>query len=143
MYLFDERSGAVVHNHAGAGVDLFIPVTYTLLDKAFLEPDWNEFSMSWGYWENNLENIAGFVPLGLCFCAYFALIRKIQRAGLVTIVLGFAVSLTIEALQGYIPPRDSGTTDLVTNTLGTWIGVLLYKAVRTRWLRHGRIDEAV
>jgi len=128
LYLFDERGGDIVHNRARPGVDLFIPGAYTVLDKIFLEPFWNEFSMSRGYWEGILKNIAGFVPLGFCFCAYFALVRKTKQAVLVTVVLGFAVSLTIEVLQGFLPTRDSGTTDLITNTLGTWIGVVLYNA---------------
>jgi hypothetical protein len=133
LYLFDERAGDIVHNHARPGIDLFIPRTYTVLDKIFLEPFWDEFDMSWGYWKNILKNIAGFVPLGLCFCAYLTLVRKYKRAALVTIILGSAVSLTIEVLQGYLPTRDSGTTDLITNTLGTWIGVMLYNAARAQW----------
>jgi hypothetical protein len=133
LYLFDERAGNVIHNHAGPGVDLSIPATYTVLDQAFLEPFWDEFNMSWGYWKNILKNIAGFVPLGVCFCAYFALVRKSRRAGLVTVMIGGAVSLTIEVLQAFLPTRDSGTTDIFTNTLGTWIGVMLYNAVIEKW----------
>ena len=139
LYLFDEHAGNIVHNHVGTGADLFIPRAYTVLDKPFLRPDWDEFSMSWGYWMNNLKNVAGFVPLGLCFCAYFAFIRKNKRAGLVTIIFGFVISLNIEVLQGYLPTRDSGTTDLITNTLGTWMGVVLYNAARAQWERHRRL----
>ena len=142
LYLFNERAGDVVHNHAGPGADLFIPATYTVVDKIFLEPFWHEFYPSWSYGENVLKNIAGFVPLGFCFCAYFALVRKAERAGLVTVILGFAVSLTIEVLQGFLPTRDSGTTDLFTNTLGTWIGVMLYYAARRQWNLQRGIQEA-
>jgi hypothetical protein len=133
LYLFDERAGDRIHNHAGPGADLFIPGTYTVMDKVLLEPFWEEFTMSLSYWTNVLKNIVGFVPLGACFCAYFALVKRSGRASLAAVIVGFAVSLTIEVLQGYLPTRDSGTTDLITNTLGTWLGVLLYCAANARW----------
>ena len=142
LYLFHERAGDIAHNQVRPGIDLFIPDTYTVLDKVFLEPFWDEFDPSWSYWTNLLKNIVGFVPLGLCFCAYFAMVHKSKRAGLVTVIIGFAVSLTIEVLQGYLPTRDSGTTDLFTNTLGTWLGVVLFSAVRTQWELRSRIQKA-
>ena len=92
--------------------------------------------MSRSYWESVLKNIVGFIPLGFCFYAYFSLVRHYQRAGLTTVILGFAVSLTIEVLQAYLPTRDSGTTDLITNTLGTWLGIMVYHAARAPWERH-------
>jgi glycopeptide antibiotics resistance protein len=66
------------------------------------------------------------MPLGFVFVAYWSAVRPIKHAVLVTTLLGFAVSLTIEVLQSYIPSRDSGTTDLITNTLGTFLGAKLY-----------------
>ena len=129
LYLFDERAGNVVHNHAGLSLDLAIPDTYTVLDKILLEPFWQEFGMSWGYWKGVLKNVVGFIPLGFCFYAYFSLICHCRRAAPMTVIFGTTVSLTIEVLQGYLPTRQSGTTDLITNTLGTWIGVLSYRTV--------------
>jgi hypothetical protein len=126
LYLFNERAGRVVHNHARSGVDLYIPEKYFVSDKIFLEPFWKEFSMSRSYWGAAYKNIVGFVPFGFCFCACFSA-RRISRAALVTVILGCLVSLTIEILQAYLPTRDSGTTDLFTNTLGTYIGVAAYR----------------
>jgi hypothetical protein len=128
LYLFDERTGSVLHNQVRSGPNLYIPNRFQVVDQVFLEPFWKEFSTGWGYWKNVLINVAGFVPFGFVFCAYFSLARRLKRPVLVTILLGFAVSFTIETLQSFLPTRDSGTTDLITNTLGTCLGAWLYRS---------------
>jgi VanZ like family/Concanavalin A-like lectin/glucanases superfamily len=127
LYLFDEHSGNVVHNHGSSGVELNIPEKYTILHEKFLESDWKEFNLRWDYWKSVLINIGGFVPFGFFCCAYLSLTKPANRAAIATAVLGSAVSLTIEILQSFLPTRDSGTTDLITNTLGTGLGVMLYR----------------
>jgi VanZ family protein len=127
LYLFNERTGSVIHNQVPSGIDLYIPYRYQVVDQALLTPFWKEFQPNGSYWADVLVNIAGFVPLGFLFCAYFSLAGRIKRPAQVTILLGFAVSLTIESLQAFLPTRDSGTTDLITNTLGTCLGVGLYR----------------
>jgi hypothetical protein len=128
LYLFDEHSGSVVHSKLQTGVDLHIPERYLVVDKLFMEPFWHEFKMSRSYWSAVLKNIVGFVPLGFCFHPYL-LARQVRRAILLTVVAGAIVSITIEILQGFLPTRDSGMTDILTNTLGTGLGVLLYQRV--------------
>ncbi|MGD0136062.1 MAG: VanZ family protein [Bryobacteraceae bacterium] len=127
LYLFDERQGRIVHNNAGSGADIQIPERYQILHEKFLEPPWKEFNRRWSYWKNVGINIGGFIPLGFFFCAYLTLAGKISRPALVTVILGAAVSVTIEVLQAYLPTRDSGMTDIITNTLGTSVGVVLYR----------------
>ena len=126
LYLFNERSGDIVHNSIATGINLEIPARYKLVHQMFLQPFWHEFKPKASYWKDILINIVGFMPLGFFFFAYWSTVRPIRRAALVTTLLGFAVSLTIEVLQSQIPTRDSGTTDLITNTLGTFLGVGLY-----------------
>jgi hypothetical protein len=127
LYLFDEHQGRVIHNRGSSGIDLCIPERYQIVREKFLEPPWKEFYPGWSYWKNVGINIGGFIPLGFFFCAYLTWVRQVSCPALVTIFLGAAVSLTIEVLQAYLPTRDSGMTDIVTNTLGTCLGVLLYR----------------
>lgn len=126
LYLFDEHRGSVVHNAVYPGIDLDIPNRYSLLHQKFLEPFWQEYKRVPGHWWDALVNILGFIPLGLVFCSYWATVRSLKHAALISVLLGFAVSLTIEVTQAYLPTRSSGTTDLITNTLGTFLGVRLY-----------------
>jgi VanZ family protein len=128
LYLFDERGGTIVHDFAASGLDLQIPQTYAVLDKISLAPFWREFSMSRSYWSAAARNIVGFVPLGFCFYACL-LARKARRPASCAVLLGFVVSLSIEFLQAYLPTRDSGTTDILTNTLGTYAGIWTYRAL--------------
>jgi VanZ family protein len=129
LYLFNENTGKIIHNQVRSGIDLYIPDRYQVVHQTLLENPWTEFQTQKTYLNNALINIAGFVPLGLCFCAYFVSVRQIKHGILATIALGAIVSLTIELLQAYLPTRDSGVTDLITNTVGTGVGVALYCAV--------------
>lgn len=119
LYLFDERSGSIVHNQIDPATDLLIPERYFVQRAPFLLPAWDEYYPGWGYWKYVGINIGGFIPLGFVFCAYFS---QIKRPVLASIILGFTVSLSIEILQAFLPTRDSGTTDIITNTLGSAIG---------------------
>jgi len=129
LYLFDEHTGNIVHNRAEAKGDLDIPERYSVVDKISLEPFWTEFDFSEAYWKGNLKNVLGFIPLGFCFLAYFAIARPAKRAVLLTVFVGALVSLTIEIGQAFLPTRDSGTTDIITNIVGTYVGVLCYRNV--------------
>ena len=127
LYLFDERDGSVVHNKVQSGSDLYIPSTYRLLRQRMLEPFWREANMSPGYRKDVLINVAGFMPYGLFLCAYLSGALHMRHASLAAITLGFAVSLTIEVIQSNLPTRDSSSSDVLANTLGTAIGVALYR----------------
>jgi hypothetical protein len=75
-------------------------------------------------------NILLFVPFG------FGLAEKLRERGrsarfvLLTVYLsGVLFSYTIEFLQLYIPDRDSGWEDVVTNSSGAALGAFLYVSV--------------
>lgn len=113
LYLFDEHAGSIIHNQVRSGPDLRVPERYVIVHQLLLERPWEEYQPGWGYWESVLINIAGFVPLGFVFCAYLSMIQRVYRPALTTIILGGAVSLTIEVLQAYLPTRCSGMADLI------------------------------
>jgi hypothetical protein len=133
-YLFKEGKGDVVHNQVDPTTSLLIPERFYILHQLFLEPPWDEFRPGWHYWKNVGINVAGFIPLGFFFQAYFSATRRSKRTIWITIALGFAVSLTIEVLQAFLPTRDSGMTDLLTNTFGTALGAMawVWRVGRTR-----------
>jgi hypothetical protein len=138
LYLFDERTGSAVHDQMGSGHDLAIRTRFYVLRPPFLSLPLDPFRsrwdgwMSWSYWSDVCLNVAGFVPLGFFFTVYFSLARPIRRPRVTVLVLGLAVSLAIEIAQYFLPTRDSSMTDVITNTLGTAIGVALYRPVLIR-----------
>lgn len=134
VYTFDEGAGTVVHDADHRGINLSIPVRFSLLHQTFLKPFWKEYTPSRSYWVDIAVNVAGFIPLGFMFFAYWSSVRPIKHPALAAVALGLAVSLTIEVLQSYLPTRTSGTTDLTTNTLGTFLGVKLYDSTAAKAL---------
>lgn len=75
-------------------------------------------------WEIVL-NVLAFVPPGLCLSALEIPKRAWQR-----ILLGLGVSLVFEILQYVFAIGASDVTDLINNTVGTALGVLLWLPVK-------------
>ena len=133
IYPFTERSGKLIHSLVPSAADLEIPDYYLVLYPSFLEPFWKQWGWNWAFWKDALINVTGFMPLGFCFCVYLSLSRPLNRAILLTILIGCALSFIIEATQFYLPTRDSESADFINNTLGTIFGALLY---RPRFVQH-------
>ena len=124
-YDFAEKAGHEVHSAVSSAPDLEIPQRYVVPHKPFLESPGDEFVVKWEYVRTVLENIVGFVPLGFIVCAYLACTRSPRQAILYATLAGGSLSLVIEVLQFYVPPRGSGITDIITNTLGAAFGAML------------------
>jgi len=75
-------------------------------------------------------NIALFVPFGLLVSIAFARLPWWAVAA-----LGFGTTVTIELVQSTLPTRFSTLSDVVANTAGTLLGLLLARAVRGRMAR--------
>lgn len=74
-------------------------------------------------------NVAMLIPFGLLLPLLFPFARHF----FVTLVLGFALSLTIETTQMIFTLTRTGTVDdLVFNTIGTMIGYVVYQIIGDR-----------
>ena len=134
LYRFDERGGTVVRNVANPATNLVIPSHYRVLESPFLQAPWEQYRHPWSaahqlsYWVDVVVNVAGFVPVGFCFAGLFFMVADGRHAFGTVAFSGFLLSFTIESLQWFLPTRNSGFTDVITNTLGTCLGYVLYRS---------------
>jgi VanZ family protein len=87
---------------------------------------------------DGVVNLAAYIPygflLGLAFRSRFSAIVSI----LLATFCGFILSMCIEYLQMYLPARVSSNMDILSNSTGTLLGVLLaVSATSWRWFRLG------
>jgi hypothetical protein len=129
MYAFNEGGGSIIHNRIQPGVDLNIPERYTVAGKLFLEGPLHEYNPIWSYSRSIVINILGFVPFGYVWYGYLSLSAPWRKSttAVVTVILGGGLSFGMEVLQGFLPTRSSGIADIITNTIGTILGVAAYR----------------
>ena len=128
LYLFREHQGRVVHDSGLSRADLEIPTKYVTVDQIRFERPSSE-ARDANYKTDAVFNVYGFMPLGFIGAMFLGCFLTRGRAAVIVIAIGFVVSLTIEYGQSFLPTRYSGTTDLLTNTLGTALGVLVWHSV--------------
>ena len=83
------------------------------------------------------SNILMFVPIGVLL----ALLLPARRWWL-GVVIGFAMTVTIETAQLFIPGRVSDLRDIVANTAGATIGVAIVRVVRAVRTAGARATDA-
>ena len=131
-YSFKESRGTAVRD-AGKGrpADLFIPVYYKPFKRPILEKT-RTVSGEYRFDRSDiLINIIGFMPFGFLLSACLTEKRLPFMAVMILCVsAGFAISLTIEILQVFLPTRSSDMMDLITNTLGTGLGCVIQRSHR-------------
>ena len=127
LYSFDEGRGHTVFNKMGHGPDFIIPASMKVLQKKVLTwPSWRGVA-GWNLTMDMLLNLIGFIPLGIVL---MGAINRLEGIGpgysrLIAVAAAFAFSLFIEVVQVWIPLRDSSMLDLLLNTAGGYLGVLL------------------
>jgi len=126
-YRFADMQGPTIRDHGiGPRADLVVPKYFTPYKPIILKTPSNEIRGLWSDRTDILLNFLCFIPLGFLF------VNFLNSQGfpspydiLLTIAIGFSLSLTIEILQAFLPGRESDLTDLITNTLGTITGSFL------------------
>jgi VanZ family protein len=131
-YDFREGEGSAVRNQLGSPPDLEIPTVFNVPHKPWLRSVKDDFDPEWRYAGDLAINILGFVPLGILLCRCWRRSRGRKESVVYTILAGAALSLTIEVLQFYVPRRNSGMTDIITNSLGAWLGAWLSQTTAFR-----------
>jgi glycopeptide antibiotics resistance protein len=121
-----------------------------ILDKNVLSLTWDRLNFDSRFVRDIIMNLIGFIPLGFFLNATFVKAGgSFERHGvLTTVVFCFTVSLAIEILQAWMPSRSSDCLDLLLNTLGALLGVMIYKFLFTGWelgsrggRKNGRFEE--
>jgi glycopeptide antibiotics resistance protein len=73
-----------------------------------------------------IANVLLFLPWGfLTFIALYTLDRPTLQTYVLTILLGFSLSLGIEGWQYFLPSRVADINDVIWNTTGVVLGALL------------------
>lgn len=131
---FDEQSGMMTHDRSVTNQTpiiwpaRFIPCARTILQSPRdYWPKYGRPSPS-----DIVTNILIYLPIGYLLASWFRRRSKPWSGVAVPVFIGFGLSLLIEIIQAYLPTRYSSTMDVITNTLGTIIGVFV--------LRKGWID---
>jgi glycopeptide antibiotics resistance protein len=82
-------------------------------------------------------NIGMFIPVGVLLALLLP-----PRRWWVALLIGFAMTVTIETAQLFIPGRFSDIRDIIANTAGTAIGVAIVRAVRAARTPRRALQEA-
>ena len=128
LYFFDEHGGDQILDHSGNQNHLQIPANFHRLRNIILGLPTKDQWFSHSNLMDIAINILGFAPFGFFLSAWLRQTDRISAPLVfgITILLGFCLSLTVELIQAYLPTRDSSLMDVISNTLGTAIGILLF-----------------
>ncbi|HEX7155009.1 MAG TPA: VanZ family protein [Thermoanaerobaculia bacterium] len=73
-----------------------------------------------------IANVLLFVPWGFfAFILFYNLERPTLQTYILTILIGFSMTLAIEAYQYFLPSRVADINDVIYNTAGTIAGAIL------------------
>ena len=112
----------------------YVPIGMEASTRAFLT------AMSTGLDYSNRSdwaaNVLLFVPLTFLAMANLAS-RGRRMSGVVVVLAAFVLSVAIEYLQTFFPPREVSSSDIVAETVGGTLGVVMWLVAGRRLMRWG------
>lgn len=135
FYRFAQGGGVTVTNQGSLPVPLSIPSRLYALGHRFLTGSLAAATPRNLLALDSVVNFIGFMPFG----ATFALLLQARghgrvRSVLVATLASLMLSLLIESLQAWMPPRDSSLRDLLLNIGGGCLGAWMWSCSR-EWLK--------
>ena len=137
LYTFRERRGDTISNEIALAHSLYMPQMFKPAQRIILDPSWNEFQLNWSFVSDVSVNILGFIPVGFFFALFLMKRTHLNTIALCAIVAltGFCLSLFIELSQIFLPTRFSQLSDVICNTAGTMLGLILLHLLLRRTSR--------
>ena len=129
LYMLNEKAGEKAFDRSGENHHLEIPSRMKILKRELLSAPWYRFKFNKSFLVDITINILGFIPFAFFLSATF-----VSRGGfvekhscLITVFICLVISLLIEITQAWMPSRSSQMLDVLLNTLGAWLGAMLYR----------------
>jgi glycopeptide antibiotics resistance protein len=129
LYSFKEGKGTMAHSEINSNDMLIIPERFKPIQRKILSPFLLGYQWNLSALQDVTTNIFGFIPFGFFFSALIIKTARTRRlsAYLIIVVLGTGLSVAIEMTQAYLPMRDSSLTDVVMNSAGTILGIVIFQ----------------
>ncbi len=131
LYTFAERTGASVYNQVDNTNHLTIPSAFKPLKRSKLIRFWRDMDWDKRAVTDILVNILGFTPFAYCLLMFLIGNRHVSpnQAIFLTLLAGATLSLIIEISQIGLPTRTPSLLDLLCNTLGAALGIIVFRII--------------
>ena len=132
LYPFYERKGEMIHNVANPDETWTIPEIFKPVQRKFLSLPGPDFRWNWSFVQDVTINLLGFIPFGFFFSAFLIKTTNLRRgvSYLIVAMVGVGLSLSIELIQAWLPTRDSSLIDVICNSAGTILGIVIFQSFR-------------
>lgn len=140
IYKFDEGEGVLIRDYSSNMVNLSIPEKPVILLVSVLDvPSYVQLQEPWMK-RDLVMNFLGFIPFGFLLARLLlgASDNSPATALLLSFLISFLFSLSIELTQVLLPQRTSSMVDLVLNSIGGLCGAVLALLLRLLSIRFRR-----